>query len=81
MPAREPRPAQLPSMLPLNRFLQNGETALIRDNPEDDLRPGIVLAVAIVMPDRDGVLHQVLRQAGGSDPLSCTLTHSVSVTA
>ena len=79
VPAREPRLAQLPSMLPLNRFLQDEEAALIHGSPEGGLHPGIVLAIVMMAPGRDEVLHQVLGQADGSGPLSCTLTHPVSV--
>jgi len=68
-------------MLPLPRFLQDEEAALIHGSPEGSLHPGIVLAVIMVTPGCDEVLHQVLGQADGSGPLSCTLTHPVSVAA
>ena len=81
VPAREPGLAQRPSTLPLPRILKKEETALIHGSPEGGLHPGIILAIIMVTPGRDEVLHQVLGQADGSGPLSCTLTHPVSVAA
>ena len=68
-------------MLPLPRILQKEETTLIHGSPKGSLHPGIGLAIVMVAPGLDEVLHQVLGQADGSGPLSCTLTHPVSVAA